>query len=129
MDSEQYTVTLSQLPVSQTAGVSESNIDNSLHADQLHVELRLPDSGLPETNATTHKDAHLDPAAAVVPEIVGNNPHTAEAVCRESAEKLVNKLPMIVASSNDVFNESPTINAGQQEESKLVTCGSFDMAP
>jgi hypothetical protein len=62
------------------------------------------------------------------PEIVGNNPHTAEAVCRESPEKPVNQPPMIVASSDDVFNESPTINACRQEESKLVTCGSFDVA-
>jgi hypothetical protein len=91
--------------------------------------LRFSDSGSPETDAATHKNARLDPAAAVVPDIVGNNPHTAEAVCRESPEKLVNKLPMIYASSDDVFNESPTANAGRQEESKLATCSSFDFAP
>jgi hypothetical protein len=37
LDSEQHTVTSSQLPTSQAAGVSESNVDNSLHADQLNV--------------------------------------------------------------------------------------------
>jgi hypothetical protein len=90
LDSEKHTVTSSQLPTSQAAGVSESKVDNSLHVDQLNVELRLPDSGSPKMDATAHKDARLDPAAAVVPEIVGNNPHIAEAVCQESLEKLVN---------------------------------------
>jgi hypothetical protein len=53
--------------------VSESDVDNSLHADQFNVELRLPDSGSSETDVATDKDASLDPAAAVVPKIVGNN--------------------------------------------------------
>jgi hypothetical protein len=106
LDSNQHTLTSSQLPTSQSDGVSKSNVDNSLHAGQLNVELKLPDSGSPETNATTHKDARLDQAAAVVPEILGNNPHTAEAVCLKLPEKLVNKPPMIVASSDDCFNES-----------------------
>jgi hypothetical protein len=83
LDSKQHTVTSLQLPTSQAAGVSESTVDNSLHADKLNVELKQPDSGSPETDATSHKDARLDPAAAVVPEIVGNNPHTVEAICRE----------------------------------------------
>jgi hypothetical protein len=48
----------SQLPTSHATGVFESNVDNSLHSDQLTVELRIPHSVSPKTNATAHKDTH-----------------------------------------------------------------------
>jgi hypothetical protein len=64
--------------------MSKSDVDNPLHADQPNVELKLPNSGPTETDASTHKDARLDPL---------------------------------------------TVNASRQEEPKLATCGSFDLAP
>jgi hypothetical protein len=96
--------------------VSEIDVGNSLHADEPNVELKLPDSGSPVTDMATHKDVHLDRAAAVVREIADNNPHTDEAVYQESPKKLANKPPMSIASFDEVFNESPTVNAGRQEE-------------
>jgi hypothetical protein len=36
---------------------------------------------------------------------------------------------MIIASSDEVFNKSKTVNAVRQKEPKLATCGSFDLAP
>jgi hypothetical protein len=96
LDSEQHTVASSQLPTNQAIVVTKSDVDNPLHADQPNVELKLSDSGSPnKTDAITHKNARLDLAATMVPGIIGDKPHTAIAVCRESPEKLVNKPPMI----------------------------------
>jgi hypothetical protein len=129
LDSEKNTVTSLQLPTNQAFVVSKNDVDNPLHAYQLNVELKLPDSGSRKTDATTHKDARLDPAATVVPGIVNDNPHTDEAACQESPEKPANKPPMIIANPVKVFNKSPTVNSGRQEELKLATCGSFDLTP
>jgi hypothetical protein len=117
MDSKQYTITSSPLPTNQAAVVSKSDVNNPLHTDQPNVELKLPDSGSTKTDATTHKDVRLDPAATVVPGIDGDsNPHTDEAVCRESPEKLANKPPMIIASPDKIYNKSPAVNAGRQQD-------------
>jgi hypothetical protein len=90
LNSEQHTVTSSQLPTSQAAMVSKSDVDNLLRADQLNVELKLPDSKPPKTDATTHKDDRLDLTATVVSKFFGDNPH----LIKLFVEKLANKPPM-----------------------------------
>jgi hypothetical protein len=47
----------------------------------------------------------------VVYEIIADSPHTAEAICRESPEKLA-KNPHIIVARSIFFNESPNVNAG-----------------
>jgi hypothetical protein len=51
--------------------------------------------------------------------MVVENPHTDKAVCHKSPEKPPPDKPaMIITSSDAVFNESSTVNAGRQEEPK-----------